>query len=143
PHPARAAPGRGARADYLTQTVGLDQSNVLPDGVKYGSVRVEAYDGVGAPGGGLSAGQVRITVTADSLASYGKLDNFGIQKVGFNTDLSLKAGQITPPSGWKVEPGGNISGFGHFTWEVVGKGSNRHDPAVITISGLGANATPN
>src|SRR5262245_14671495 len=83
-----------ARADYVSYTMALDQSNVMPDGVKYGSVVVEAYDGVGAPGGGLSAGSVRLTFTADVLPVYGKLSNFGIDKVGFNTDLDLSKGQI-------------------------------------------------
>src|SRR5262245_26322914 len=110
-----------ARADYLTQTIAFDQSNALPDGVAYGTYQVEAYDGIGPTGGGLTAGEVRLTFTATALASYGNLGNFGIQKVGFNTDLNLLAGQIDPPPGWKLTPGAEMSGFGRFTWEASGK----------------------
>src|ERR1043165_3638105 len=75
-----------ARADYIAQTVVLDQSNTFKGSVPYGSVLVEAYDGVGTGGGGLQAGQGRLTYTANT-APYTSLGpNFGIKNVGFNTD---------------------------------------------------------
>src|SRR5687768_16263 len=84
---ALAAP---AQAGYLTQTVKLNLSNDLADGVTYGTVKVEAYDGVGAASGGLSAGQVRLTYTADPAPYDALTGNFGFHTVGFNTKLSLK-----------------------------------------------------
>src|SRR5262245_58669506 len=89
-----------ARAEYVAQTFDLNQSNTFADGVKYGSVTIEAYDGVGKSGGGLSKGQVRITWTADLLPSYGPVNLFAINAVAFNTDLELKKKQITVPSNW-------------------------------------------
>src|SRR5688572_21108352 len=49
---ALAAP---ARAEYVTRTYLFDQSNRLPDGIVFGGVTIEAYDGTGDAGGGLAA----------------------------------------------------------------------------------------
>ena len=72
-----SAPGNEARAGYATQTFTLNQSNGLADGVNYGSVQVQAYNGVGANPSSLSAGQVVFTVTVNS-AAYGSLGLVGL-----------------------------------------------------------------
>ena len=136
---ALAAP---ASAEYVAQTFALDQSNKFADGDKYGSVTIEAYDGVGLAGGGLSAGQVRITYSADLLPSYGGVTLFGINAVGFNTDLDLKAKQIKGPSGWTLHKNEKLDGFGRFTWEDETLiAIKRKNPVELLISGLGAEAT--
>lgn len=135
-----------ARADYVSQSVTLDQSNTLKDGVAYGSVLVEAYDGVGAAGGGLNAGEVRLTYSANIVADYASTSKtFGIDHIGFNTDLKLTAGQITSSAGWKINDNKNLSAFGKFSWAADGnaKGGDRPNPTSLLIKGLGANATVN
>ena len=130
-------------ADYVFQTVTLDQSNALNNGVNYGSVLIEAYDG-GVGGGGLSTGQVRLTFTASNASNYTSLGKtFGIGEVAFNTDLALTAGQISGPGGWTLSNTKSISGFGKFSWDLSGSaaGGSRPNPVSVTISGLGANAT--
>src|SRR5262245_43669861 len=52
-----------ALADYISQTVGL--SSTAPNPIS-GSVQIEAYDGKGSAGGGLNAGQVRVTFHANA-----------------------------------------------------------------------------
>jgi hypothetical protein len=131
------------RADYVSQSVTLDQSNTLKDGVAYGSVLVEAYDGVGAAGGGLKAGEVRLTYSANMVADYASASKtFGIDHMGFNTDLKLTAGQITSSAGWKINDNKNLSAFGKFSWAADGnaKGGDRPNPTSLLITGLGANA---
>jgi hypothetical protein len=132
-----------ARADYVSQSVTLDQSNALKDGVTYGTVLVEAYNGVGPGGGGLTAGEVRLTYTASTAPYSGESKTFGIGAVGFNTDLSLTPGQISGPGGWKLKNNHTMSGFGNFVWELSGdaKGGSRPNPVTVLISGLGADAT--
>lgn len=132
-----------ARADYVTQTFQLDQTNKLSDGMKYGSVVVEAYDGLGAAGGGLSAGQVRLTFNADALPIYGALGkNFGLDSVGFNTDLSLSPGQISAPAGWAMVAKDKLGGFGVFAWSATASKAKYQSPTVsVLLSGLGADAT--
>src|SRR6266404_9230967 len=101
-----------ALADYVSQSVSLDQSNALKDGVSYGSVLIEAYDGVGIGGGGLNKGEVRLTYAASIVPDYNSVSKtFGIQGVGFNTDLSLASGQITGPLGWTLGNKKSLSGF--------------------------------
>ncbi|MCI0641179.1 MAG: PEP-CTERM sorting domain-containing protein [Gemmataceae bacterium] len=131
-----------ARADYVAQIHVLDQSNTFKDGVYYGSVVIEAYDGVGDAGGGLSAGQVRITFTADPLSDYGVRLNFGFDKVGFGTDLALKSSQISAPFAWKMKSDEQLDGFGRFTW-VADQFLPHHrlNTIALTISGLGMDAT--
>lgn len=132
------------RADFVSQTITLNQSNALKDGVTYGSVLIEAYNGVGAAGGGLNAGEVRLTYSAAIVGDYGSIEkSFGIQNVGFNTDLKLKASQITGPGGWKVNSNKNLASFGKFSWTIDGsaKGGKRPNPVTVLLTGLGANAT--
>src|SRR5688500_8421191 len=91
-----------ARAGYLTKNVLRNRSDVVPGPGPFGSVLIEAYDGVGTPGGGLNAGEVRLTFsgpfTSFDLGEDGGLFLAGFQSVGFNTDLSLSSGQIVGPS---------------------------------------------
>jgi hypothetical protein len=130
------------RADYVSRTYLFDQSSVLPGGLTYGSARIEAYDGMGTAGGGLSAGQVRLTVQADALPVYGPLgDHFGVYGAGFNTDLNLDPSQISLPDGWRLRNGRFMGGFGKFAWEASGPIESSQNPLVLTISGLGTNAT--
>src|SRR5438128_10061017 len=98
-----AAAAQPAAADPIFN---LDQSNTLPDGVVYGTVKVEA-----------GLGEVKLIYTAapTPYSSTGK--NFGLHTVGFNTDLSLKSTQIGAPSGWKSTPHANLSAFGVFSWK--------------------------
>lgn len=136
-----AALAPAAHAEYVSQTITLDQSNKYADGPAFGSVFIEAYDGVGTPGGGLNAGQVRITYTAHLLPIYGDVQFFGLTAVGFNTDLTLKKNQIQGPTGWNLQKNENLGGFGRFTWEestIVGE--NRQNPVVLLISDLGSDA---
>jgi hypothetical protein len=133
-----------AHADYVSQPVSIDQSNTMKDGVVYGSVLVEAYNGVGAAGGGLNAGEVRLTYSASAIPDYGTISKtFGIGEVGFNTDLALSSGQITGPAGWKLDSAKTISGFGKFSWGLQGnaEGGSRPNPVTVLITGLGADAT--
>lgn len=118
-----------AAADSMT--FNLDQSNTLPDGFVYGTVKVEAFKGLG---------EIKLTYTADPgpYSDIGK--NFGFHTVGFNTDLSLKSSQFTLPTGWDADPNANLSAFGVFSWKV--KTSKNEAPSVVVlIDGLGNNAT--
>lgn len=131
-----------ARAEYISQSYLLDQSNTFGDGTTYGKVVVEAYNGLGAGGGGLSAGSVRLTFSADILGIYGTLGNFGIDRVAFNTDLVLKESQISGPTDWKITADKQVSGFGQFSWNVQKqKGPDRLNLVVVTIGDLGLDAT--
>ncbi len=124
-----------ARAGYVSQTIMLNQSNELEDNVNYGSVLVEAFDGLGDAGGGLAAGDVRLTYTAAKVPAYGDVgQNFGFHTVGFNTDLAFSATQITGPKGWTLKPDGRLSGFGRFAWKA--SGGARSPSVVLLISGL-------
>jgi hypothetical protein len=131
-----------ARADYISQTFLLDQSSVLGGGNTYGSVRIEAYDGNGNGGGGLAAGQVRLTVQADVRPVYDTVGtHFGVYGLGFNTDLSLQPGQIAIPDNWRLRNGRFMGGFGQFGWEASGKIRDSQNPLVLTISDLGTDAS--
>lgn len=131
-----------ARADYISQTILLDQSSVLGGGDTYGSVRIEAYDGNGNAGGGLTAGQVRLTVQADVRPVYDAVGkHFGVFGLGFNTDLSLQPSQIAVPDNWRLRNGRFMGGFGQFAWEASGKRRDSQNPLVLTISDLGTDAT--
>ncbi|MCS6849620.1 MAG: hypothetical protein NZ700_00445 [Gemmataceae bacterium] len=129
------------QAGYVSHHFSMNQSNELADGVVYGSVHFEAYDGIGPAGGGLSAGQVRLTLSATQPPAYGGVGkNFGIQKFGFMTSLSIPADDISGPAGWSVGFNRTMDGFGRFSVVLSGTGSSRVNPAVITISNLGSGA---
>src|SRR4051794_15077119 len=130
-----------ARADYLTETVALNFSDKTGSG-SYGTVTIQAYDGVNAPGGGLSAGQVRLTFHRSGAPASGDDLVNGFQAVGFNTDLSITNAQITGPTvGWKAVAHPSLGGLGTFSWSVGTLKDFQNDASVL-ISGLNNNATP-
>jgi hypothetical protein len=136
------APSGVARADYQSITFALDQSNALPDGVTYGTVMVETYDGVGAGGGGLVAGQARITVTIDPSLYSALGPNFGLADFGFNSVAPITAGDISAPAGWTIDPNHAEDGFGKFDWGLVSpSGPGSYPSLVFYVNNLGANAT--
>lgn len=121
------------RAGYVTQSF---NSGDL-------AVTFEAYDGKGAAGGGLNAGEVRLTFTDTTPVSPPPPDTFvnqGLQSVGFNTDLSLSPGQITGPAGWNVVKNAKFGPNGTFGW-AVGTVSNFQNPVSVLITGLDSDAT--
>lgn len=140
-----------AKAAYQVKTYTFTQSNVLADGVNYGTVKVESYDGIGATGGSLLTGQIRLTVTA-ATAPYtaGLGSNFGIQDFGFNflnlsinTAAEITANVTTVPTTWTftVAPsGGGFGEFGQFNATDTGTGHSRANPIAILISNQGTNA---
>src|SRR3954451_22475384 len=73
-----------ASAGYLTNSYTFTQSNTLADGVNYGTVTIEAYDGNGAGGGGLAAGQIKLTIDVTTAPYTTVGSKFGIQSFGFN-----------------------------------------------------------
>jgi hypothetical protein len=126
------------RADYVTKSMSFDLSDSLP-GSSFGSVFLEAYDGVGDSGGGLAAGQVRMTFTPTALPVYGPTDaSFGIQQLGFNSKLPLSDAQIQVPTGWKLRNDRFMGGFGKFKWQAYGDPSVLPGPLTLTINDLGA-----
>jgi uncharacterized protein (TIGR03382 family) len=129
-----------AHADYMTQTMALNADG--PPGVT-GTVQIEAYDGNGAAGGGLSAGQVRLTFNTPAVTPPSGGSAFaGLQSVAFNTDLNLSPGQITTlATGWTFANNASIGSLGAFNW-VSGTAGSLQDSVSVLISGLGANATP-
>lgn len=134
-----------ASADYVSQSVNINQSNALPDGVTYGSVLIETYNGIGPGGGGLLAGQARLTFSAIVAVNYTGTDkSFGIDEVGFNSKVAITAGQISGPGGWKLTADKNLDGFGRFSWAWSGsaKGGVRPNPVTVLISGLGTSVDP-
>lgn len=141
-----------ALAGYQSASFIFDQSNVLGSG-NYGTVHLEAYTGpAGSSFNGLLAGQVRFTVTAPFLSIYGnpsRARNYGLDQFAFNTDLSILASQIvvTTTGGtnlnWTTQFNRNVSSFGRFSILAKGTGKSRGNPIVVTISGLGDNATLN
>lgn len=138
-----------AKAAYQAKTYTFTQSNVLADGVNYGTITVESYDGIGATGGSLLTGQIRFTVTA-ATAPYASVDpgvgKFGIQDFGFNFDkLTITATDIAavPSSGWTfnvTNSGGGFGPFSKFDATADASGNDRRNPLVILIKNQGTNA---
>lgn len=121
-------------ASYDVRTYSLDTSNTLPGGTSYGTVTIQSDTTLGV---------VTIAFTVDPQAVPQTLNNFGLQEIGLNTDLTLSANQVSADNGWSVSVGGstNISSFGLFNLVATGSGSNRQITETITITGLGAQAT--
>jgi len=130
-----------AHADYVARAYTFDLSDSLPYGDNFGSVHVEAYDGNGVSGGGLNAGQVRMTFQTATLPIYGPTDaNFGFQQVGFNANIDIKDVQISVPTGYKIRNDRFMSGFGKFRWQAYGDPAALTGPLTLTISDLGKDA---
>lgn len=86
-------------------------------------------------------GSVRFTVTPfDVQPLYGTLDNFGIQRFGFNYDKSAVTSApgewgLLLPGGWSGDSdGGILSEFGFFDVIENGTGYSRRDPLVFTLT---------
>lgn len=107
----------------------LDQSNTFADGVEYGTVHIEADS---------ASGEVLFEVDAAIPPSYGTVNNFGIQKFGFNFQGLTSTPDdwvVALPSHWSQDDnGGVISGFGDFTVSEDTTGAHRQDPLVFTIT---------
>jgi hypothetical protein len=113
------------------------------------AVTFEAYDGNGAAGGGLNAGEVRLTYSPQIGSGNGpgmpdapgtfRLE--GLQSVGFNSDLTLTSPQIQGPTGWFLVSGLKFGPSGQFGWGVATNSNLVTGPATILISGLGSDAT--
>lgn len=139
-----------ALAGYQSASFVFNMSNEIGAG-NYGTVFAEAYTGaVGTTDHGLNPGQVRFTVTAPFLSIYGSpadAGNYGMDKFSFNTNLSILASQVVTKTtggtnlGWSVQFSKNISEFGVFSILDKGAGNSRGNPIIVTISGLGSNAT--
>ena len=127
-----------AFTDYTSTTLLADGQTAVG-----GLVQVEGYDGQGTPGGGLGAGQVRITVNAGlSNPPWGNDPPppgtvwmlSGLQDFSIPTTLNLNSNQITMGPGWSVSAGGGmIEAFQMDPTQLSGT-------ATMLISGLGANA---
>jgi len=139
-----------ALADYISGQWFLDGETAVG-----GTVRIEGYDGQGPPGGGLSAGQVRLTFQAR--LSYPGSDPpppgmvwkySGISDLSFPSALSLNVNQISMGPGW-VFSGADPqpSHFGNFgevyAYLTVTDYTQLQSTVTVLISGLGANASPN
>jgi MYXO-CTERM domain-containing protein len=106
-----------------------------------GTVLIESYDGVGAGGGGLAAGQIRLTFDIGDWRPPYPGAVGGVQNLFFSTNLSLKASQFTVPVGYSVLIG---RPFAPGTIDIVN--NNPYDlqsQFSILISGLGTSANPN
>jgi hypothetical protein len=136
--------GSAARADYVSGSTLLNQSDYLPPlSSGYGNLTLSAYDGLGAPpplSSGLSAGEVSLQFREFS-GLYGPGSTPLINSIVFNTDLALSASQITAPAGWTVTgPVGTT--FGIFSWSAYTDqpGNGLVSPSLL-ITGLGTDAT--
>ncbi|HVK17962.1 MAG TPA: hypothetical protein VM533_13520 [Fimbriiglobus sp.] len=132
-----------AHGGYEVRTFDITYSNTYADGVNYGTVQVESYDGVGASGGGLEAGRVKFTVTANRLPIYGDTSgqNFGWGSFAFNTllniDLQMGVNLVnldptaTLHKNKSVEPtldeNRNYSQYGWFDWVLSWTPSTQQD----------------
>jgi hypothetical protein len=76
-----------ARADYMKASAYSDAQTQTG-----GTVLIESYDGVGAGGGGLAAGQIRLTVDIGDWRPPYPGAVGGVQNFFFSTNLSLKVG---------------------------------------------------
>ena len=81
-----------------------------------------------------AAGSATFTVDPNG-ALLGIGSNFGIQLFGFNSNIVLLAANFALPTGWSVNIGSyNLSEFGIFYTEEVGKGNARKDPLTFTVT---------
>ncbi len=124
-----AAPVQAASVSYY-----LNQSNTedfWPDGPNYLDVTIS--DSISNPG------DIEFLVTALAPLTSLAVDNFGIQRFGFNTSGAANVvlpGNIVAPSGWTTEADGNMDGFGNFELMTSGTGSTRQNPLAFLITGV-------
>lgn len=114
-----------AFADITSTSHIFNVSNTYPGETNYGSVDIQADD---------SAGTVEFSVFAENVQPlYGTLDNFGIQKFGFNvTDVNILSAidSWTLPTGWtfSILPSNSLSMYGVFEATTQGTGGTRQNP---------------
>jgi len=115
-----------AVANITTGSWFMDQSNTFADGINYGQVDITADD---------ISGNVSFAVDAFILGSYGTLNNFGIDKFGFNYANITNPSDFVfnLPTGWTATGDSQMDGFGWFLERVDGPGS-RQDPLVFDIT---------
>lgn len=107
----------------------LDQSNentLLPDGTNYLKVTISDV-----------GNDVAFLVETLPPLSGNAGINYGIQGFGFNTSQTLTSVNfIGMPSGWNVNLGMNLDGFGNFNFVERGTGNTRVDPLAFSITGI-------
>jgi PEP-CTERM motif len=139
-----------ARADYISIGVPLNSQYA---GQNVGDVVAQANNGSSTVNGVLP-GQIRLTYAVYPVPAYTQNGpNIGFTSVAFNTDLPIRASQVTGPSDWLVSPpafpafGGVSPVVGGSTpapWEMVApNSSSAAGDVVVLISGLGSSATLN
>lgn len=132
-----------AFADYMSAQWMTDGQTAVG-----GYVQIEGYDGQGTAGGGLSAGQVRLTFhealanPRSDPAPPGTVWQYsGIQDVTFPTTVNLNPDQITMGPGWSVSVSGQQGKFYSVT-AFQNDYTQLQSTVTVLISGLGANASP-
>lgn len=124
----------GGWAHAGTITYYLDQSNVaqLPDGVNnYLSVKIT--DGA-TFGWDTKAVRFDLTILPAMPASSG--GNYGIDKFGFNTNLTIPTAKIVGlPSGWTASKNSTLDGFGKFNFRIQGNQA-KNPKLTFYISGV-------
>jgi hypothetical protein len=119
-------------ADLSSESFGswyLDQSNTFGDGTIFGQVDILADT---------DDGTVEFTVTPrDVQPLYGTLNNFGVQKFGFNyinvsSDPSTWGLEL-PSVDWSLGDG-RMDGFGVYLATPEGDGDSRQDPLWFRIT---------
>jgi len=125
-----------AHADYMRALAYSDAQTQTG-----GTVLIESYDGIGAGGGGLAAGQIRLTLDiGDWRPSYPGAVG-GVQDFFFSTNLNLKVSQFTVPVGYSVLIGGP---YAPGTIDISNNDPNHLlSQFSILISGLGTSANTN
>jgi PEP-CTERM motif len=125
-----------ARADYMKTSAYSDAQTQTG-----GTVLIESYDGIGADGGGLAAGQIRLTVDINDWRPPYPGAVGGVQNLFFSTTLTLTASQFTVPVGYSVIIG---SPFAPGTIDIVNNNPYElQSQFSILISGLGTSANTN
>jgi hypothetical protein len=130
---ALAAVALTGTAHAASVTYALDQSNALPDGVSWATVKI---DSVGS--------DIQFTVSIQPQASYyAPASNFGLQSFAFNSSAVLTASNLILPSGWSLTTDKNVSGFGRFEYLLKGTGYSRQNPLSFTIKGMAGDLPEN
>jgi hypothetical protein len=107
-----------------------------------GNDRFEAYDGFGPSGGGLEAGQIRLTIDVGAPGPPPFVgDTGGVKDLAFITTLKLTPQQFTLPPGYTVEiDGPDQWGISEVNlWNTSEAALSAHFSTVI--SGVGTAAT--
>ena len=105
----------------------LDQSNKLPDGANYLSVKLTENG---------SGGVDFLVQTLDALNDIAG-HHFGIQKFGFNFTSNTLYEITGLPDYWKVKKDKKMDGFGRYDIRLQGKGKARTDSLSFTVGGVG------